>query len=148
MVLGCNSRIMVAFALVMSLVGCALLGDWQAIETGDPCSSMGDPGNDTLVSSGALNGTGDSMVNSSMTYLQYRCEERSTSSDLCFWNPQSRITGDICSTCHKACLSWRTSLDFYQFNAAVFLVTAGATLGYVFSLALVSDIVPPGNQVT
>ena len=76
------------------------------------------------------------------------CEAQSSSSHQCFWNPESRITGEFCNTCHKECLSKKTSINFYQFTAGVMLVSLATPLGFVFISAITSDFTPLHSQVT
>ncbi|CAI8010907.1 hypothetical protein GBAR_LOCUS7119 [Geodia barretti] len=138
-----NNRLMVGLSLIISLVGCVLIGDWQTID-GDPCSFQ--TMNDTA-SLGSATGLDD--INANLTGFQLSvadCEAQSTSSHQCFWNPQSRVTGDYCSTCLPACLSQQTSLNFYQFSAGVFLTALGSLLGYIFVNALNSDVTPVKHQ--
>ena len=135
---------MIMFSLVVSVIGCALIGDWQAITESDPCSSYSPMTNET---SQPLSTT---CLSSNITGFQLSvadCEAQSTSSHQCFWNPQSRVTGDYCSTCLPACLSQQTSLNFYQFSAGVFLTALGSLLGYIFVNALNSDVTPVKHQV-
>ena len=135
---------MIMFSLVVSVIGCALIGDWQAITESDPCSSYSPMTNET---SQPLSTT---CLSSNITGFQLSvadCEAQSTSSRQCFWNPQSRVTGDYCSTCLPACLSQQTSLNFYQYSLGVVFLTAGSNLLYVLVPALASDVTPPNNQV-
>ena len=135
---------MVGLSLIISLVGCVLIGDWQATD-GDPCSFQ--TMNDTAALGSA---TGLDDISANLTGFQLSvadCEAQSTSSHQCFWNPQSRVTGDYCSTCLPACLSQQTSLNFYQFSAGVFLTALGSLLGYIFVNALNSDVTPMKHQV-
>ena len=138
-----NNRLMVGLSFIISLCGCALIGDWQAIN-GDPCSFQ----NVTINNTEAFNNT--FTIDANLTEFQLsviNCELQSTSSHQCFWNPQSRVTGEHCSTCLPICLSQQTSLNFYQFNVGVFLTAMGSVLGYMFINALNSDVTPMRNQV-
>ena len=76
------------------------------------------------------------------------CEAQSSSGHQCFWNPESRITGEFCNTCHRECLSKKTSINFYQFTAGVLLVSLATPLGFVFISAITSDFTPLHSQVT
>ena len=141
-----SNRTTVMLSLVVSLVGCALIGDWQAITTAaesEPCSLYSSMINETNVPHlicESANITGfQNEVDS--------CQAQSTSGHQCFWNPQSRVTGEYCSTCLSTCLSHQTSLNFYQFSLGVVLLTSGSLLLYVLVPALASDTTPPNNQV-
>ena len=119
------------FTLIISLIGCTLASDWQAF-SGDPCSSL------TFNSTNSTNAT--------HAWIE-DCEALSTDTHQCFWNPQSRVTGDYCNTCLPVCLSLQTSLNFYQFSIGVLLMAVAATLQFIFNLALVSDITQKRHQV-
>ena len=113
------------------LTGVILMGDWQAIGN-DSCSN--NTNTDTF----------ESCSNSSLH--QELCEGRSNSSQ-CFWNPQSRITGEFCNTCHDACLSEQKAMDFYQFGVGVLLISLASPLGFVYIPAITSDITSVESQV-
>ena len=132
---------------VMIIIGCSLITDWQAIYSKDPCRS---PRNVTSDAGGTPNTLGNTMNESNLTQFHLntkQCEARRNPGHKCFWNPLSRVTGDECGTCYEGCLSLQTSLNFYQYAVGVFLVGVGSTLEYIFNFALLSDIIPPENQV-
>ena len=126
--------------MVISLCGCALISDWQAISYRDSCSNETDM-------SALSSGLPDSINLTEFQLNVEKCETRSTSGQHCFWNPQSRVNGDYCNTCNKTCLSQEASLNFYQFNVGVFLTAMGSILGFIFNNALNSDITSANNQV-
>ena len=145
-----NNRVMVGLSLIISLVGCALISDWQAMLYRDPCSSPSSTSNETLpISSGSGDGYfSRDIVNISDFQLKVEnCETQSTSDHRCFWNPKSRVTGDYCNTCLETCRSEKLSLNFYQFIIGVFLTAMGSMLGFTFDNALISDVTPNKNQV-
>lgn len=144
-----NNRILLGLALIICLIGCGLIGDWQAIG-GDTCSINSTSLNVTLLEcNGDTNGTAIYNLTSGLELSEKDCcEAQSTSIHQCFWNPHSRVSGDYCNTCRKQCLSLTTALNFHQFNVGVFLVAVGAILGYVITNAIASDIASVENQVT
>jgi hypothetical protein len=135
-VLKANNRIMVGLSLIITLVGCVLISDWQAIR-GDPCHSSFSNAASAYNTTSGYNGT---------QQLVDTCMAQSNSSHKCFWNPQSRITGDYCDTCEPSCLTLQTSLNFYQFNVGVFLTAIGALLGFIYNNALNSDVTSAKKQ--
>ena len=143
---------MVGLVFVMIVIGCSLVTDWQAIHVQDPCRRPSLMNNVTSDAGEASNvsfidgNTNESNV-TQFQLLVEKCEARSTSGYECFWNPHSRVTGDQCNTCYEGCLSLQTYLDFYQYTVGVFLVSVGGTLEYIYNFALLSDIIPPENQV-
>ena len=146
-----SNRVMVGLSLIISLVGCVLISDWQAMLHRDPCSSPSSISNETYSGDWIIaSGDGRDIVDNNITDFQLNvenCESRSTSLHRCFWNPKSRVTGDYCSTCLQTCLSENISLNFYQFIIGVFLTAMGSILGFVFDSALISDVTPTKNQV-
>ena len=76
------------------------------------------------------------------------CEALSSSSHQCFWNPKSRITGEFCNTCHRACYSEQKSLNFYQFSIGMLLVCLATPLGFVFVSSITSAYTPIDHQVS
>ena len=139
-----NNRVILGASLIISLMGCGLLADWQAIRYSDACSSM--PANLTDMDSGNSSYDTNLTSNSSL-YQQESCGALSSSSHQCFWNPESRVTGDICTTCLRTCLSQQASLNFYQFSVGTLLVSVGALLGYVYIPAVASDVFSVESQV-
>ena len=144
---------MTAFALVTIVIGNTLISDWQVLYYKEnPCylPSPGDNGTTDVVDGNNITSSFENIndhINSTFEWNIDNCEGKSTSNHECFWNPSSRVTGDHCHTCHNACLSKQAFLNFYQFNIGVLFLSVGATLAYVFNFALLSDIVPPENQV-
>lgn len=65
----------------------------------------------------------------------------------CFWNPQSRITGESCNTCHESCQSEQKAMNFYQFGIGVLLISLSSPLGFVYISAITSDITSVESQV-
>ena len=127
-----NNRVLLGIALVSCLMGCLLMSDWQAIGSGDVCSLP------TNLSALASDNVGSGKV---------PIDSNNCSSHQCFWNPESRVTGEFCNTCLPTCLSQQASLNFYQFSVGVFLISAGSWLGYVFISAVASDITSVESQV-
>ena len=152
---------MVGLSLVISLCGCALISDWQAISYSDSCSNETNmsalsaclPDSINLTENVESINLTENVESINLTEFQLRqfcvekCETRSTSGQHCFWNPQSRVNGDHCNTCRPTCLSQEASLNFYQFNVGVFLTAMGSILGFIFNNALNSDITSANNQV-
>ena len=111
-----------------------VLGDELGMNLASPSSSSS--------SSSSNSSDYQQMINSTC------CEAQSSSSHQCFWNPESRITGEFCNMCHRECLSKKTSINFYQFTAGVLLVSLATPLGFIFISAITSDFTPLHSQVT
>ena len=138
-----DNRHILGLCLVCVVVGSLLFGDWQAISH-DPCTSM--KYNDYYHNS-SITGSGETEFSTNNSQLVYICEAFSGSGDKCFWNPQSRVTGEFCNTCATSCLSQQKSLDIYQFSAGGALLAMSATLGFVVASAIASDVAGDGSQV-
>ena len=137
-----NNRLVLGVALSLALAGSILVGDWQALYN-DPCTGLTHTRNTSICFSHFKNET-----DMNITHLyQETCESQSNSTHQCFWNPQSRITGECCNTCHQVCLSKQTSLNFVQFCAGIFLISTTTPLFYVVISAITSDITPVESQV-
>ena len=143
-----DNRILLGVAILCGLFGSLLCADWQGIGR-DPCSSatLNDSSHDSCNTSYTdFNSTAcDNVVfyNESIRL----CEARSTSSDHCFWNLNSQITGEFCNTCLDSCLSKQKTINFYQFVVGVLLVSISISMGYVFIPTITSDITSTELQV-
>ena len=123
-----DNRNLLGFCLLFALVGSILVADWQSIGQ-DPCTYF------------------NSTIEANSSVLEEGCEALSSSSHQCFWNPQSRITGDYCNLCFPVCLSREKSINLYQFGLGVLLLALSAPLGFVFVSAVASDITSVDSQV-
>ena len=150
---------MLGVSLLCALIGSVLITDWQAIGR-DPCSAafnssitdsmLNDSYSGSYVGDFLTNETPDTEVtNTSSLYLELleTCIARNSSSDRCFWNPQSRVTGNFCNSCISACLSEQKSLDIVQFSIGALLIASSASLGFVFISAVTSEITSIDSQV-
>ena len=102
-----------------------------AVDTFALYQEVYDFGNDSLSASGISSG-----LSNNSTLHRQSCEALSSSGHQCFWNPQSRITGDFCNTCHKSCQSEQKSMNFYQFVIGVLLISLASPLGFVYIPAI------------
>ena len=149
-----NNRIVLGLVFTLSLTGCGLISDWQAIMNRDRCSLNISVLNTSILEyHGNISDTSEETSNLSSNLsvsiseqLLENCEAQINHQ--CFWNPHSRVTGENCNTYFHACLSQQTSLTFYQFNVGVFLVAVGSLLGYIVLNALTSDIASVESLVT
>ena len=136
------------------------MGDWQAFGHEDPCLSVSDYSHlnvstntselmkasvDDDISGGLdLNTTSNSSPHPEPVR---NCEVLSSSGHQCFWNPQSRITGDFCNTCLPVCLSKQTTINFYQFTLGIALISFATPLSHILVSAIASDIASVTSQV-
>ena len=76
------------------------------------------------------------------------CESFSGPPYNCFWNPNSRITGQYCPRCESHCRSTDHSLNFIQFIVGVCLIAASWPMSRLTLSILVSDAVGATSQVS
>ena len=148
-----SNRNLLGFCLLCALFGSILVGDWQSLSH-DPCfsTSLSNGNNESGSEIGNYSyESGFESINSSEMSLYEQlledCEARSSSSHKCFFNSQSRITGEFCNTCRPTCLSKQASINFYQFTAGILLLSTAAPLGFVFTSAIASEITSIETQV-
>ena len=169
-----DSRIGVIWTLSVGLVGMLLLTDWHGYGK-NPCNhhiyqnqkmiqnqtanlsdssffeTSGDSSLSGFVSSGSLEWLNYSTTNNetlpatedSITV----CESLSTSDNKCFWNPNSRVTGEKCNTCRSVCLSQQKSLTIIQFSIGVALIVFVLQPGVAFYVAVASNMTQKRSQV-
>lgn len=156
-----DNRKLLGMCFVFAFAGSLLVGDWQSIGD-DSCNSeyVNTPSSEEelqsdFASSGLdssaipIDEQSNSMSDNIITYLAERCEALSnnSSTDQCFWNPQSRITGEFCNTCLDTCLSVQKSLDIYQFSIGLFLLAISTSFAFVLVSAISSDLTSVHSQV-
>ena len=142
-----DNRQLLGLCLVCTLGGSILFGDWQSIGH-DPCNHLNittEQFNYDYLNS-SIEGSGDITPNISHLMNDY-CKDFSRSGHECFWNPQSRVTGEFCNTCATSCLSQQRSLDISQFSIGVLFLAVSAPLGFVFVSAISSEITSLKSQV-
>ena len=76
------------------------------------------------------------------------CESFSGPPYNCFWNPNSRITGQYCPRCEPHCRSTDHSINFIQFILGVCLISASWPMSRITLSILVSDAVGATSQVS
>ena len=128
-----NNWLLLGVSLVPILIGVIILGDWQAIGH-DPCSEGWDD----------LDIHDD---NTSSLFEEKLCENRSIPGHECFWNPQSRITGECCNICEDTCLSKQKTMNIYQLSIGVSLISVMVPIGFFSIPAILSDISSVESQV-
>ena len=76
------------------------------------------------------------------------CESFSGPPYNCFWNPNSRITGEYCPRCEPLCRSSDHSLNFIQFAVGVSSITLGFIMSRIAFTLLTSDAMGAASQVS
>ena len=137
-----DNRVILGLVFLLGLFGVILIGDWQAIGKGEPCS-LGEPN----ITGGEMLSEVYSGVDTNSSFYQQFCEALSSSTHQCFWNPQSRVTGTFCNTCLPTCLSIQTTIGFYQFTVGIILISIATPLELILVSAITSSIAPVTSQV-
>ena len=147
-----DNRKILGMTYVVCFVGAVLMGDWQAVNQEDPCSLAG---SNSVCENGTFSGMQPDLLGSGLSCgigenvsEQLVCEEQICSGHQCFWNPQSQVTGECCSTCLPVCLSQQTTINFYQFTLGILLISFATPLAFVVVSAMASDIAPVTSQVS
>ncbi len=76
------------------------------------------------------------------------CEAFSGSPYHCFWNPNSRLTGEHCPRCEPLCRSADHSINFAQFIVGVSLITFAYPMGRLCITLIASDALGTASQVS
>ena len=139
-----NGRILAMLGVTASVVGAALITDWQAIGN-DPCTQFSPfhhpeltneskaaggicLNNYDLMSQEAYNNISSSYIlcaNVTVHALRTVCESLGDSKYHCYWNQHSRVTGEECHACPSICHSENKSLNLVQFAVGSVLLVFG-----------------------
>ncbi len=76
------------------------------------------------------------------------CEAFSDSPYHCFWNPNSRLSGEYCPRCEPLCRSVDHSINFAQLIVGLCLFTPGFPMSRVVLTVIVSDCIGDASQVS
>jgi len=119
-----NSRVIAMLGVTSSIVGAALIADWQAIGH-DPCTQFSlfhhpEIINETKICLNAynlkthINTSSNDFICANVTLLRTVCESLGDTKYHCYWNQHSRVTGEECHACPSICRSEYKSLTFAQ----------------------------------
>ena len=121
------------------------MADWQSIGH-DPCRE-GFPVNDSTYAQPHR----DELTLAPNEYVtaegDQECRNLSTRGSECFWNPNSRVTGEYCIECFKVCRSVEKSLNFVQFSIGALLFATTLSPFQISPVMLVSEVIPLKYQV-
>ena len=160
-----NNRIVLITSLVMSLLGAMLSADWQAIGQ-DPCHlqfthsqiNVSNVSN-IEISNSFENSTRLDVVSGDFNYqdidlaiynisdLVDICTAGSSDTHECYWNPDSRITGTVCSLCRQVCRTESMSVTFVQFSLGIGLISVSSLLIWTALLGIATDCTAKNAQV-
>jgi len=114
------------FGLTATIVGAALIADWQAIGY-DPCTrfspfhhpeltNKSKPWLDNYDVEAHINTSSGCFYCSNVTLPRTVCESLGDTKYHCYWNQHSRVTGEECYACPSICRSEYKSLYLAQFG--------------------------------
>ena len=146
-----NNRILLIVSLIVGLVGTMLATDWQAIGQ-DSCHLQFVKGTNgsvpDLADASDFNFQEIDPPMSNFSDLADICIAGSSESHECYWNPQSRITGTLCSLCRPVCRTESMSVNFVQFSLGISLITVSSLLIWMTVLAIATDCTAKDAQVS
>ena len=159
-----NNRMVLIVSLVMSLFGSMMATDWQAIGQ-DPChiqftnasiSSTGDSNSSSFVDGTTLHLVNTSDFSSeeidspmyNISDFADICTAGTSDIHECYWNPNSRVTGILCSLCRPVCRAESMSIAFVQFSLGVGLISMAAQLMEMALLGIATDCTATSAHVS
>ena len=84
----------------------------------------------------------------SSTSASCMCEAFSGSPYHCFWNPNSRITGEHCVRCKPVCRSEDHTINFAQLIVGIVLFSPGFPMARIVISVIASDALGSASQVS
>ena len=120
-----NNRMIAMLGVTASIVGAALIADWQAIGY-DPCTQFSPFHHPELTLESKLCLNNSNVSNNyfpcaNVTLLHAVCESLGDTKYHCYWNQHSRVTGEECHACPSICRGEYKSLNFAQFGVGSFV---------------------------
>ena len=137
---GIENRFIFLGGLILGLIACTLMADWQAI-SGDPCDKFS--GHCEI----QFTNDSNSIDNTSMLAPCEVCKMHSGDPYHCFFNPDSRIAHEHCDDCNEFCRSELHSLNFVQLLVGVILFSFSFPLVRITMTIMFSDALGSASQV-
>ena len=153
---------------MIGAIGTFIIGDWQSF-SGDPCHQIPE---DIICSNTSeyITGSGLDCIDCNITSNPLcLMEHHSLSSCInttdnidstcvcelfsntpgyhCFWNPNSRITGEYCERCRHVCLSRTHSINLVQLTIGIGLLAGTFPIDRLLVTILASNLFGPTSQV-
>ena len=147
--------------ITASIIGAALIADWQAIGH-DPCSQFSlfhhpDLANKfkaicldnyNLINLETDNNTRSSYIPcANVTLLRTVCESLGDTKYNCYWNQHSRVTGEECYACPSICRSEYKSLYLAQFGVGAVLFEVGVGVTRTALMIVIANNLSKGIRV-
>lgn len=144
-----DNRFIFLLGLVLGLIACVLIADWQALG-GDPCDEFsGHCEIQNNQNESQINVTIEENNNENISMLSpcEVCKMHSGDPYQCFFNPDSRIAQEYCDDCRPLCRSELHSLNFVQFLIGVCLFSFSFPLVRITMTIMFSDALGSASQV-
>ena len=144
---GVDNRFIFLGGLILGLIACVLMADWQAIG-GDPCNEFSGHceinNNETQFDISIE----ESKIDNTSTLSPCEvCKMHSGDPYQCYFNPDSRITQEYCDDCRPFCRSKLHTLNFVQFLIGVCLFSFSFPLVRITMTIMFSDALGSASQV-
>ena len=156
-----DSRISVMLGVTASIVGAALIADWQAIGY-DPCTQFSlfhHPELTKEFKAGTICLNNYDLINleahnnsyipcgRNVTVLQTVCESLGDTKYHCYWNQHSRVTGEECNDCPSICRGEYKSLNLAQFVVGSVLFEFGVAVTRTALMIVIASNLSTGIRV-
>jgi len=152
-----NSRVIAMLGVTSSIVGAALIADWQAIGH-DPCTQFSlfhhpEIINETKICLNAynlkthINTSSNDFICANVTLLRTVCESLGDTKYHCYWNQHSRVTGEECHACPSICRSEYKSLYLAQFGVGSILLQFGIVFSKIALMIVIASNLSSGIRV-
>ena len=154
-----NSRIITILGMVFSILGLAIMADWQSVMY-DPCTEYSLYHHPELarnhsirppsVVATKLQDVQELHAHDSTVYemAMNKCESLHNSAEYhCHWIPNSEVTNLHCGACPPICRSKKQTLNFIQFCIGAFEFILTIHIARLGVMIAISDIVAKEYQV-
>ena len=126
-----NNRLLTIITLLISMIGCLLMADWQSIGS-DPCLQYSIHHNPSIGYDYGHTIT----VESEILGAREQCLR---SPDNCYWNQYSPLTNVECLGCPPICRGVHKSLNFYLFSIGIAISAFVIPITEVVWTVLITD---------
>ena len=141
-----DNRFIFLGGLILGVIACMIMADWQALG-GDPCDKFSGYCENRNVSTFDFYIEENNAGNTSTLSPCEVCKMHSGDPYQCFFNPDSRITHEYCNDCRPFCRSELHSLNFAQFLIGVCLFSFSFPLVRITMTIMFSDALGSASQV-
>ena len=156
-----NSRIITILGMVFSILGLAIMADWQSVMY-DPCTEYSLYHHPELARNHSIRSPSvvatklqdvqelHAQVTDNTVYemAMNKCESLHNNAEYrCHWIPNSEVTNSNCGACPPICRSKKQTLNFIQFCIGAFEFILTIHISRLGAMLATSDIVAKEYQV-